>query len=67
MTEDFSNPDLPGKVVALSERTILDGEWKKISITAQAPIDTEFATLSIFDTSGADVEIHINDVKFLSH
>lgn len=67
INQEYSNIDLPGKAVALSPLTEVNESWKKISVTAQAPEDTNFAILSMQPISTDQVTIYLDDIELLSN
>lgn len=66
LNSQYTNVDLPGRVVALSPRITLSGEnWTRISVTSQAPKDVNFAVMSIQSVSTNGSILYLDDMDIL--
>lgn len=64
-SQNYGDPQLPGKLVALSPRKEVGNSGKRITVTAKAPGDARYAILSILNLSAYQSTIYVDNVDFL--
>lgn len=64
MLSIYDDPGLPGKMVALSPRALLDQNWQKLSISTKAPPNTSYVVLSVQSSDNNNATFLVDDISF---